>query len=243
MSSTSRPAPSSGDDRNLVTVDENYLAPTFEDRLRLFWEKNSRAVLAAIALVFAVILGKGAYEIISAQREKAVASEFGAAVTDEQLKSFVAGHGDHVLGGLAQLTLADKAYAAGNYAEARPAYEKAAGILKSNTFGGRARLGAAVSALQAGSAAEGEAALKQLAADLTLEKTIRAEAAYQLALIAAAAGNIPEAIRLIEQTTVIDAEGPWADRASMLRSTLPAVTTASEASSGSSQPVPSVILK
>ncbi len=243
MSSTSSPAPSSGDDRNLVTVDENYLAPTFEDRLRLFWEKNSRAVLAAIALVFAVILGKGAYEIISAQREKALASEFGTAVTDEQLKTFVNAHGDHVLGGLAQLTLADRAYSAADYAGARAAYEKASGILKSNTFGGRARLGAAISAVQAGAGAEGEAALKQLAADLTLEKTIRAEAAYHLALIAAAAGNTAEAIRLIEQTTVIDAEGPWADRASMLRSTLPAVTAASEASPEAGQPVPSVSLK
>ena len=28
-----------GDDRNLITVDENYLAPSFEDRLQMFWAK------------------------------------------------------------------------------------------------------------------------------------------------------------------------------------------------------------
>jgi len=244
MSSTPSPAPSSGDDRNLVTVDENYLAPTFEDRLRLFWEKNSRAVLAGIALVLAVILAKGGYEIVSAQREKAVAADYAAATTDEQLKAFVAGNSDHTLGGLAQLRLADQAYAAGNYAAARAAYEKAAGILKTNTFGQRARLGAAISAVQSGAAADGENALKQLSSDLNVSKLVRAEATYNLALLAAGAGNTAEAIRLIEQTTTIDPEGPWADRATLLRATLPAVETAAAAPNApSSEVVPAVSFK
>jgi len=241
----STPSPSAGDDRNLVTVDDSYLAPTFEDRLRLFWAKNSRSVLAAIALVLAVILGKGAYEIVQAQREKAVAAEYAgakAATGDDRLKAFVAAHGDHVLGGLAQLTLADNAYSAGNYAEARTAYVKASGILKNDAFGQRARLGAAISAVQAGAAAEGEAALKQITADLGLGKALRAEAAYHLASLAAAAGNAAEAIRLIEQTTTIDANGQWADRASMLRSTLPPVASAAAAGNGS-EPVPAVSFK
>ena len=233
----SAPSSSAGDDRNLVSVDENYLAPTFEDRLRLFWAKNSRAVLAACGLVLGVILVKGGYEIYVSQRNKAVAADYAAATTDAQLKSFVAAHGDHVLGGLAQLRLADQAYSAGNYAEARSAYDKAAGILKKTGFGQRARLGAAVSAAQAGAASEGEAALKQISADLAVDKLVRAEAAYHLASLAAAAGNAAEAIRLIEQTTVIDPDGQWADRASMLRTTLPA------AASKAADPVAPVGLK
>lgn len=222
MSTTPKSAPTTaGDDRNLVTVDENYLAPSFEDRLRIFWEKNSRSVLAACALVLVVILAKGGYEIYTARQEKAVAAAYAAATTDDQLKSFVAANSGHVLGGLAQLRLADTAYAAGSYTDARAAYEKAAGILKSNTFGERARVGAAISSVLAGSAAEGETALKQLSSDITLGKLVRAEATYHLASLAAAAGNSAEAIRLIEQVTVIDADGPWVDRASMLRATLP----------------------
>ncbi len=239
MSTTPKPSSSAaGDDRNLVSVDENYLAPTFEDRLRLFWAKNSRAVLAACALVVAVILGKGAYEFLSAQREKGIAADYAAATTDDKLKAFIASHSNHTLGGLAQLRLADQAYAAGNYAEARSAYDKAIAILKSNVFGQRARLGAAISAIQAGAATDGEAALKQLSADLTVDKLIRSEAAYNLAALAAQAGNTAEAIRLIEQSTVIDPDGHWADRASMLRSTLPAVTADAKA-----EPVPAVSLK
>ncbi len=244
MSSTPSPSPSSGDDRNLITVDENYLAPTFEDRLRLFWEKNSRAVLAGIALVLVVILAKGGYEIFSAQREKSVAADYAVATTDEQLKAFVAGHSDHVLGGLAQLRLADNSYSAGNYADARAAYEKAAGILKTNTFGQRARLGAAVSAVQSGAVADGENALKQLSSDLNLSTLVRAEATYNLALLAAGAGNAAEAIRLIEQTTAIDSDGPWADRATLLRTTLPAVeATVVPAGAPSTEVAPSVMFK
>lgn len=242
---TSKPASSAsaGDDRNLVPVDENYLAPTFEDRLRLFWAKNSRAVLAGCALVLLVILGKGAYEFVVAQREQAVAAEYAAATSDGQLKAFAASHGDHVLGGLAQLGLADKAYSAGNYAEARTAYDRAAGSLKANSFGQRARLGAAMSALQAGAAPDGEAALKQLSADLTADKLVRSEAAYHLASLSAQAGNIAEAIRLIEQATVIHPEGHWADRASMLRSTLPATPEAVGAAEKTPDVVPSVKFK
>jgi hypothetical protein len=240
---TPKSSSSAGDDRNLIPVDENYLAPSFEDRLRLFWEKNARGVLAVCALVLVVLLGKGGYEIISAQREKAVAADYAAATTDDQLKAFIAAHGDHVLGGLAQLRLADQAYSGGDYAGARSAYEKAVGILKNNTFGQRARLGAAISAVQAGAASEGEAALKQVSADLSLGKVIRSEASYHLAALAAAAGNSTEAIRLIEQTTVIDPDGHWADRASMLRSTLPPAVVQASADKANEAVAPSVSFK
>lgn len=240
MSSTPNHAPS-GDDRNLVTVDENYLAPTFEDRLRLFWEKNSRAVIAGVVLVLAVILGKGAFEIFHAQREKAVAADYAAADTDAELAAFVASHSGHVLGGLAQLRIADNAYASGDYAAARAAYDKAASILKSDTFGQRARLGSAVSAVQAGSVAEGEAALKAIVADLNVSKIVRAEAAYDLALLASGAGKTADAIGFIEQATVIDSEGPWAERATLLRSTLPPAETSSV--STAPEALPSVSFK
>lgn len=219
-------SPSAGDDRNLVPVDENYIAPSFEDRVRLFWEKNSRAVIAACAFVILVFLGKGVFDYLQAKRENAVAADYAAATapaaTEAQAKAFISAHGDHVLGGLAQLDLADRAYKAGRFADARTAYDQAAGILKANTFGQRARLGSAISALEAGAAAEGTAALKQIVADLSLGKLVRSEAAYHLASLAVAAGDTAEAIRLVEQVASIDAQGPWADRAAALRATLPA---------------------
>jgi tetratricopeptide (TPR) repeat protein len=243
MTPHSDSTPSSGDDRNLVSIDAAYIAPTFEDRLRLFWEKNSRTVLAACALVLVGILAKGGYEIISAQREKAIAAEYAGVTGDEQLKAFAASHANHALGGLAELRLADQAYAAGNFAEARAFYGKAAGILKNTTFGQRTRLGGAISAVQAGSTAEGEAALKLITADLAVAKMVRAEAAYHLATLAAVSGNSAEAIRYIEQVVSIDLEGQWAERASLLRASLPQAIAAQPATDAKTDAVPSISFK
>lgn len=232
---------SSGDDRNLVTVDENYLAPTFEDRLRLFWEKNSRGVLAACALVLLVILGRGAYQYYQSSQAKSAAAAYAAATTDDQLKAFVADHSGRELAGLAQLRLADKSYAAGDYTAARQAYDKAVGILKNDTFGQRARLGAAIAGIQAGSEAEGSVALKRIVEDISAGKLVRSEAAYHLAALSAGKGETAEAIRLIEQCTVIDPDGQWADRASFLRSSLPSVAAADAGKPA--ETVPAVSLK
>ena len=237
------PAPSSGDDRNLVSIDENYLAPTFEDRLRLFWEKNHRAVLTVCALVLGVILVKGAYGIIAEQRENAISADYATASSDAQLKAFAASNETHVLGGLAELRLADQAYAANNFTEGRALYTRAAAILKNAAFGQRARLGAAICALQAEAAAEGETALKQIAADLTNAKMVRAEAAYHLASLAVTNANSAEALRFIEQASTIDPEGQWAERASRLRTAIPSSLAVSAAPEPKLDGVPSISFK
>ncbi|MBW8781751.1 MAG: hypothetical protein JF599_07675 [Verrucomicrobia bacterium] len=216
------PSSSSGDDRNLVPVDENYIAPSLEDRLALFWAKHSRTVLATCAVVLIAILAKGGYEVFAAQREKGIAAAYAAASTDAQLKAFIADHATHSLAGIAQLRLADQAYAAANYADAQSGYEKAAGILTGTIFGQRARIGAAIARLQAGKTAEGEAALRQIVTDLAVIKIIRAEAAYQLAAFATDAGRTEEATKWITQATAIDPAGQWAQRALLLRASQPA---------------------
>lgn len=237
------PSPSSGDDRNLVSIDENYLAPTFEDRLRIFWEKNHRVVLTICALFLAAILFKGGYGIISEQREKAISADYATATSDAQLKAFVASHENHVLGGLAELRLADQAYAANNFTEGRPLYTRAAATLKNTAFGQRARLGVAICALQTGSSVEGETALKQIAADLTNAKMVRAEAAYHLASLAVTNANSVEALRFIEQASTIDPEGQWAERASLLRAVIPSSLAVSATPEPKIDGVPSISFK
>jgi hypothetical protein len=236
-------SPSAGDDRNLVSIDETYLAPTFEDRLRLFWIKNSRVVLVASGLLIAGIVIKGGYGIIAEQHEKAVAAEYGAATDDAQLKAFVATHKTHVLGGLAQLRLADQAYGANHFAEARTLYANAAELLKNSPFGQRARLGSALCALQAGAASDGETLLRQIAADLKADKMVRAESAYHLASLAVTNGNSAEALRLIEQATSIDPEGQWADRATALRSAIPQTLAVTPPAEPKLEGVPTISFK
>ncbi len=228
----STPSPA-GDDRNLVPVDETYIAPSLEDRLAIFWAKNSKTVIAVFVIVVLAVLAKGGYDIFNAQREKAVAADYAAAVTDAQLKTFIADHAAHPLAGIAELRLADDAYAAGKYADAQSGYAQAAAILGNTTFGQRARLGAATSLILAGKTADGEAALKPLVADLAVAKGIRAEAAYQLASLAVDAGRTDEATKLIAQLASIDPAGQWAQRAMLLQSRIP--VPASTAATGDSK--------
>src|SRR5438067_1230405 len=51
-----------GDDRNLVPVDEKYAALTFEDKLHQFWARNRMLVLGLCGLVLVGILAKGGWE-------------------------------------------------------------------------------------------------------------------------------------------------------------------------------------
>lgn len=228
-------ASASGDDRNLVSVDENYVAPSFEDRLNLFWSEHSKTVIAAVVVVLLAVVANGAYGFFKARRASAAGVAYAAAKTDDQLRAFVADYPSLPVTGLAQLRLADDAYSAGNYAAAQSGYAQAADALGATTFGWRARLGAAVALLQSGKAADGETALKRIFADTAASKPVRAEAGYHLAELAADAGRVDEATSLVSQISTIDPEGQWSERAMILQTRLP-VAPAPKAST-SAQPV------
>lgn len=208
---------SASNDRNLVAVDENYVALTFEDRLRIFWQKHGKSVLALVVLAVVAILAKGAWDYRAAQKEQDLQRDYSAASTPEQLKAFATAHAGHVLAGVARLRLADDDYAAGKSTEAIYGYEDAIPALKTGPLASRARLGLAMAKLQAGKTAEGEAALKQLASDATETKGIRAEANYQLASLASVAGKPDDMKKYSDQVMQIDPLSPWLQRAMMLR--------------------------
>jgi hypothetical protein len=118
--------------------------------------------------------------------------------------------------------MADEAYAAGKSEDAIAGYEKAFGILKTGPLASRAKLGRALSKAQAGKLAEATTELKQIVDDASQFKAMRAEAAYHLTSLAVEAGNAAEAQKLVDQLNQIDPMGAWAQRALMLRATLPA---------------------
>ena len=171
-------------------------AQSFEEGLHRFWARNRNAVYVLCSLVLAGIIVRGGWDYFSAQREAEIGQEYAAAKTPEMLKAFAASHEGKPLAGAAELRLGDEAYAGGRAADAVAAYGKAVGLLPAGVFASRARLGLAMSEIQAGRASEGEAALKQISSDPGEPKAARAEAAYQLASLAAAAGRADEVKRL-----------------------------------------------
>lgn len=241
MSNPSTPStpPASGDDRNLVQAQP--VVPGFEERLQAFWSKNSKTILVVCTIVLLAIIGRGAVELLASRKERSIASAYAAATTNDQLKGFIAGHSGHALAGIAHLRLADEAYTAGRFIEARGDYEKAAAVLKTGPFAGRVRLGVALSKFNAGDTTGAETDLRALADDVTQLKSVRGEAAYHLASLAATAGRTEEATRLTEQVMTIDPTGMWSQRAMMLRATqpvasAPAAAPETPASSGDATP-------
>lgn len=223
--------PPSGDDRNLVQATPAPASPGFEERLQAFWSKNAKLIMIVCVVVLIAIVARGAVEWMGANKEKAIAADYAAATTNDQLRSFISAQPGHVLAGVAHLRLADEAFGAGNHAAALADYQKAAEILKTGAFAGRARLGAAMAKFLSNDAAGAQADLRALADDVTQLKAVRAEAAYHLASLASEAGNGAEVARLADQVMAIDPTSLWSQRAMMLRVTAPSPAAAAPAES------------
>jgi len=207
-----------------VTPGDPVAAETFEYRLHKFWENYANAVYLFCAIVLIAIIGKGVYDFYTARHENEIGADYAAASTSEKLRAFVAAHPGHQLAGVARLRLGDEAFSNGNFTQAATEYQAAAEALKTGPFAGRARLGNAMTKFQTGQTSEAQSQLKQLSNDAAQMKAVRAEAAYQLASEAAGAGRNDEALKYLDQVMTIEQAGTWAQRAMMLRATLPAPT-------------------
>lgn len=191
--------------------------PGLDVTAQAFWEKNRTLILVVLGAALLAIIGREGWQYLAHQRDLGVQADY-AKVSDrpEQLAAFAAAHGDHPLGGVALLRLADARYAAGDFRQAGENYKKALATLKQPALLGRARVGAAVSQVSGGDTAGGETALKSISTDTTLPKNIRAEAYYHLATLAKDAGNTAEVTRLVAEIGKVDPVSVWAQRATSL---------------------------
>ena len=206
----------------------------FAETLQIFWLKNRNAILTCCTVVLFAIAAKGGYDIYLERRLTATAEAYAAAGTSmDKLKEFVASHEGNMLSGVALLRIADEAYSAGKFADARTSYEKALPALKGSPFLDRARLGSAMALLQDGRATEGETALRAISSDAVCFKGVRAEAAYHLAILFSESGRPDEAQKQIDQVLQSSPNGMWAQRAVQLRGSLPAPTASMSPSADS----------
>jgi hypothetical protein len=197
-----------------------------DESVRQAWARHGRTIYAVVVLVLLGILGKGAWDYIVIHKELEVRKDYAAASSPESLRAFEASHPGHPLAAMAELRVADDAYATGHFADSVASYEKAAADLPAGPFQARAKLGLAVSQELSGRAADAEAALRQLLNDPNQFKTIRCEAGYHLAALASSAGRTAEVQALAEQLMQIDPSSPFAERVFGLRADLPALAGA-----------------
>jgi len=215
--------------KSAATPAEPHPVDSFAEKLHQFWQRNRSAFLIGCVLVLVGIFVRGGYDYYAQQREKGIEREYASAGTPDQLKAFATAHAGHALAGVTWLTLGDDAFKAGNYAEAIADYDQALPTLKDNPLAGRIKLGAAMARLLSGKTAEGESALNQIADDPKQLKGLRVEAAYQLASNAAGAGKGEDVQKYTEKLMQIDGTSVWAQRAMMLRASMPVAADAQPA--------------
>lgn len=194
----------------------------FDETLRQAWARYGNLVYIAVAVVIVGIIGKGTWEYLAAQKEASIERDFAACSSPDSYKAFAAAHEGHPLAGMAELKTADDSYSAGRFDEARSAYLRAAADVQEGPFKSHALMGAAVSAAAAGKTADAETALKQLFNDTNQLKSVRCEAGFHLATLAAQAGRASEVQSIAEQLLSINPSSPYAERAFTLRSEMAA---------------------
>ena len=179
-----------GDDRNLVET-EAVASPelSIEDQAFLLWINHKGKIVLGIVAIAAGVVG---FEFVQRKIEQdriEVAQRLFAAWNDEaKLKAFAAENDGDFNAGAALLLVAGRHYDQGHDIQAKEAYDKAAVLLAPLKLG-RAELGSALAQLRM-DAAKGKAMLGAMVNDeAALPVSVRAEAAYNLAVLASVAND------------------------------------------------------
>ncbi len=171
------------DERNLIDADES-AEIAIEDRISMYWLENKGFVITCIAILVFVIVGFNGTRIYKDYALQKQVSEYQAAAEAEDLETFADSHSTLKLGSFAALKVADQAFEAGEFEKALQFYTQAQQNLTETPLAGRAQLGAAFSQFKLEDAAAATEILEALAANPTASESIRAEAAYYLAVSA-----------------------------------------------------------
>jgi TolA-binding protein len=188
-----------------------------EERLRKAWGAYGSLVYIACAVVAAGILAKGGWDYLNVQKELGIKKDFAECATPDAYRTFIGNHPGHVLTGVAELILANDAYAGGKYTDAVAVYGSAIADLPAGPAQSNARMGLAMSLAQTGKSAEAESSLRLLMNDPSQLKATRTEAGYHLAELAIADGRGADVQKLAEQVMQIDPSSPFSERTFTLR--------------------------
>ncbi|QYY36481.1 tetratricopeptide repeat protein [Ruficoccus sp. ZRK36] len=222
---------SKGDDRNLVHIDDAFKEADIEDQVWLFWNKYKNSIYALVVIVLLGVIGVQGYHMYQRSAVRTMQEAYIQADTPEALNEFGQKYVGKPLAGFALLQSADKQYQDGNYSTAADLYKDAAASLTDTYVQGRARLGEAMAVIQDGQTEAGKALLTSLSSDTKALSAIRAEATFDLGVLALSAKDYDAAGSYLQQASTLDPQGPWGSQADRLIGKTPelAATVAPEA--------------
>lgn len=219
----------SGDDRNLVLVDEDFQDADFEDRVWLFWQRHGKKTIAAGVALFVAIIAAIVYVEVGKMRIAGLESEFAAAGTLEQKLDFAKANESDPVAGTAYFAVGGEYARAGKNAEAAEAFGNAARVFSAiegyESMRDRATVSRAAALARAGTPEALNSAkeiLKTLAGTPGADALYRGQAMYELASLALAAGTLDEARQWInEMDRSLDPANFWQTRKRLLISIEP----------------------
>ena len=204
-SDSAKTDPAAGDDRNLVAIDEAYKEASFEDRLRLFWEKYQGPLIVGGVLIVLGIIGWQVMGFVAERMDQRIRNEYAAIETSEERLDFAQHRSGHLLSGVAYLELGDEAFEEENFGEAIEFYREALNRLEEHEFRDRAQYSLAMSLVENGDLQEGRAELENLRDRTGALSVFREEARFALAILLADEGETEQAIAMLEE---IEADSP-----------------------------------
>lgn len=218
-----------GDDRNLIHVDDAFKEADLEDQVWLFWSKYKNTIIGSVVIVFLGVIGVEGYKLYQRNAVKSMQAAFSEADSANTLSDFGQQYAGTPLGGFAQLETADEKYREGDFAQAATLYKAATDSLVDTYLMGRARLGEAMSHYKAGSHDLAKNLLSSMSSDANILTSLRAEAAFNLAIIALGNDDYTTARNYFEQVKSLTPQGPWAAQANALENQIPQLAATGEA--------------
>lgn len=208
------------DERNLIDL-EDAASFSFEDRAHIYWKENKGFLISCITALLLIIVAYQSMRIVKENIEAGLQAEYAKADAENTLAEFARSHVDESLGGFAALKVADEAYTDKDYEIAIELYTLAGSALEEPLLAGRAKLGHAFALYNHGKTGEGLAQLNAITSDISLAESIRAEAAYHLAVEAHTAGRDSEFSSYADQVNNSKFASQWQENLQSLSGVRP----------------------
>ena len=192
-----------------------------EDRILLLWKDYRNLIIGVVVVFFGIIIGYQSIGYVAERREAGVREAFRLETDAESRLAFAREHAGHPLAGLAYLEMAGTSYESGDFADAATHYEASIEPLGESPLSARAKLGYAMASIRSENVDSGERMLENLVEDGSQFDGIRAEAAYQLAILFWSREEFAEVMRHLERIEELERPGFWMTKAERLRTTVP----------------------